>query len=145
LLNSSQPLTDGNIGNQMVQNKANQLAQNTAQMVQTGVLIKSDTVDQNSFVVGREVEDNGNVTNPRIQFVVSSAQDHLKTKLLGAKVLDKILVEEGKAKLELLEIYSISQAPTPSPDANPAAASAPEATNTDATASTDAASAPAEA
>ena len=123
LLNSSQPLTNENISSVMVQNKADKLAENTALMVQNGILVKSETVDNNSFVVGREVMDSGEVINPRIQFTVESTQEHLKVKILGAKVLDKILVEEGKAKLELLEIYSISEAPAPqaAPEAAPQA------------------------
>jgi hypothetical protein len=123
LINSSQELSDANISTVMVQNKADQLAQNTASMVQNGVLTQSETIEANSFVVGREVEDNGNVINPRIQFTVGSAQENLRAKLLGAKVLDKILVEEGKAKLEVLEIYSINEpsAPQSAPQAAPEA------------------------
>lgn len=113
LQNAGKELSADNISVAMVQNKADQLERNTAQMVQNGLLVKSETVNDNSFVVGREVMDDGNIINPRIQFVVNSAQDSLKAKLLGAKVLDKILVEEGKAKLELLEIYSINEPQAP--------------------------------
>lgn len=126
LIAAGQPLTETNIANVMVQNKADKMAENTQQMVTQGVLVKSDTVDANSFIVGREIEDNGNVINPRIQFTVESAQDHLKAKVLGAKVLDRILVEEGKAQLEVLEIYSINE--PKAPEASPApAAAAPDA------------------
>jgi hypothetical protein len=113
LLNEGKGLSDTNISTVMVQNKADQLASNTAAMVENGVLVKADTVENNSFIVGREVEDSGVVTNPRIQFTLESAKENLKANLLGAKVLDRILVQEGKAKLEILEIYSINQPVAP--------------------------------
>jgi len=113
LLNASKELSNDNIASVMVDNKAAKLAENTNNLVKNGVLVQTDSVDNNSFVVGREVMDDGVVINPRIQFTVESSQDNLKTKLLGAKVLDKILVQEGKAQLEILEIYSINEPKAP--------------------------------
>ena len=126
LLNTGKELNNANISSTMVENKAAKLAENTAQLVNKGILVQQDTVDNNSFVVGREVMDDETVVNPRIQFTVESAQEQLKAKLLGAKVLDRILVGEGKAKLELLEIYSIHepQAPAAAPAAPTEAAPA---------------------
>jgi hypothetical protein len=120
LLSSGKEVSNTNIGNLMVENKAAELAVGTAQMVNNGILVANETVEENSFVVGREVLEDGSVINPRIQFTVESTMPHLKAKLLGAKVLDKITVEEGKAALEVLEIYSINQpqAPQAQPEAS---------------------------
>lgn len=119
LLSSNQPITLAAIDAEMVQEKVEKMSKGTADLVTAGVLATTESVESNSFVVGRELMDDGTVVNPRIQFSVESTQPHLKAKILGAKVLDKILVEEGKAKLEVLEIYSIN---TPTPPSAPAAA-----------------------
>jgi len=114
LLQANNPqLTDAAMSNLMIEGKANKMSADTQQAVSNGVLVSTDVVTENCFVVGREVEDNGNVINPRIQFTVESAKEQFRARILGAKVLDRILVEEGKAKLELLEIYSINQPKAP--------------------------------
>ena len=114
LLQSNNPqLTDTAMSNLMVEGKASKMNESTQQAVNSGVLVATDTVTENCFVVGREIEDDGNVVNPRIQFTVESAKEQFRARILGAKVLDRILVEEGKAKLELLEIYSIHQPKAP--------------------------------
>ena len=126
LLNAGKELNDLNIASVMVQNKADKMAQDTASAVQQGILVKSDTVDKNSFVIAREVMDDGSVINPRLQFTVEGAQENLKTKVLGAKVADKIMLVEGKANIEVLEIYSITEPAAPQA-ASDAAETAPQA------------------
>lgn len=113
LLRSGKELSDANIANLMVEGRANKMAEGTQELVQKGVLTTGETVDENSFVIVREVMDDGSVINPRMQFTVESAKPHLRDKIMGAKILDKITIQEGKAKLEVLEIYSIQQPKAP--------------------------------
>lgn len=121
LLREDKELSDANISNRMIEKKATKMAEGTETLVKQGILVANETVDENCFIVGRELMEDGSVVNPRIQFTVESTKPLLKAKILGAKVLDKISVEEGKASLEVLEIYSIHQ-----PKA-PAAPNAPQA------------------
>lgn len=113
LLRAGKELSDANISNLMIEDKTLKMTEGTQSLVKNGVLVANDTVDENCFVVGRELLDDGSVLNPRIQFTVESATPNLRAKILGAKVLDKIQVVEGKASMEVLEIYSIHQPKAP--------------------------------
>lgn len=142
LLNAGQPLSDSNIASQMMQNKANKLAEDVAAAVVNGVLTPSDTIDAKSFVVCREVLDDGRVVNPRLQFTMENAVADLQPKLLGAKVLDKIVTTEDKPRLEVAEIYTINE--QKAPDAPPAASTS-EALDLSASPAPEAEAAPAQA
>lgn len=120
LTNSGKALSPENISVIMIGHKAAKLAEGTQNLINNGILVVTNQVAEDSFIVGREVEEDGTVTNPRIQFTAEATQPHLKEKLLGKKVLDRIVVEEGKAQLELLEIYQITQ-PQQAPAAAPQA------------------------
>ncbi len=108
---SGQEMTDEVLAKIMVQNNVEELAKKVTDLVAQGVLAAAEEVSPNSFVVGRELSEDGTIVNPRMQFVVSALQaGEVKAKFPGAKVGQILTLEEGKWRFEVLEIYDI-QAP----------------------------------
>lgn len=99
-------LTDDNINNAMVKIKENSLKEKVDEMLERNLIEKTEEIETDSFVVGRELNKDGGVENPRIQFLVESLSDHFKSKLLGKKAGD-LASEDGKLDLEIMEVYKI--------------------------------------
>jgi hypothetical protein len=127
-------LSDDSITKVMIQNNVDDLKSKVDGLVASGQLaLTSDPLTLNTFVVGREVNAEGEVANPRLQFVVGSLNADLQPKLVGKTAGDVIEFQEGKLKFEILEAYTIvPPAPPAAPDAPPADA-APAADATPAT------------
>jgi len=78
-------------------------------LVEQGVLVRNDDseISEKNFVVGRELDTEANVTNPRVQFSVGSVDPELKKQILGKKVGDVVAYSEGQDSLEVTEVYDI--------------------------------------
>ena len=74
-----------------------------------GVLVKNDDaeISDKSFVVGREIDTEGNVTNPRVQFSVGSVDPDVKKQIYGKKLGDVVAYSESQDSLEITEVYDI--------------------------------------
>lgn len=105
--NQGEALTNDVLDRLMQQNNAESLKSKVDAFVAQGILVPAESVKQNSFLVGRELAEDGTVVNMRIQFVVASAQKEAQDKLVGAKVGDVVSFEEGKPKLEVLEVFDV--------------------------------------
>lgn len=117
-------LNDEVIAKIMVENNIEELKGKVTDLVEKGILVSSDTVGPNSFVVGRELDETGKVENPRMQFITSQLNPDVKDKFPGAKVGQVLKLQEGKWNFEVQEIYDIV---TPkAPEAAETSAPAPE-------------------
>lgn len=129
---NGEQVNDEVISRIMVENNVEELKEKVTDLVNQGILASAEEVTAQSFVVGRELGDDGAIVNPRMQFVVSATQEHVRPKFLGAKVGQVLDLEEGKWKFEVQEIYSI-QTPQPPQAAQQAdAEAAPQAAALDA-------------
>lgn len=108
---AGKPLTDENLASIMIENNVTELKGKVDGLITQGILVTEETVSADSFVVGREVDENGEVQNPRLQFAVASLQNDLKDKLIGQKTSSVVVFEEGKLSFEVMEVYKI-QSPT---------------------------------
>lgn len=111
----------------MVENNIEELKNKVTNLVSQGILIASEEVTLNSFIVGKEVSEDGTVQNPRMQFVVSALAADVRDKFPGAKVGQTLDLQEGKWKFEVSEIYSIQTPKSPEEVSAPEAPAAPEA------------------
>jgi hypothetical protein len=120
-------LNDEVISKIMVDNNIEELASKVTDLVAKGVLEKSEEVTSNSFVVGREIDKDGKIANPRMQFVVSALAPQVKDKFPGKKAGDILTLEEDKWKFEIQEVYNIivPTAPQATEEAAPQADSTP--------------------
>ena len=106
--NSGSQLTDEVLSEIMVQNNIDDLKQKVTNLLNAGFLVSQEAVELNSFIVGRDVKDDGSVINPRIQFALRAIEDEaIRNKLLGAKAGDTLTLEEGKAMFQVMETYLI--------------------------------------
>jgi len=71
---------------------------------------KKKKIHERSFVVGRELDEESNVVNPRMQFALASLNEEAKTKVTGKKIGE--LVEDFSGDgltLEITELYDIAE------------------------------------
>lgn len=104
---SGQPLNDEVIAKIMVENNVQELKEKVTNLVAQGILVTAEEIGPNSFIVGRELADDGTVQNPRMQFVASALAADIRDKFTGAKAGQKLKLQEGKWNFEIQEVYNI--------------------------------------
>lgn len=100
--------TEENIRDAVVEQKAAMLKSTLEDLKNNGSLVTSNEVSDKSFIVAREVNDKGEVTNPRTQFAYQALKEEEKPAILGKKPGD--LVKFGASEtlfMEIEEIYDI--------------------------------------
>jgi hypothetical protein len=107
LQNRELPLSEGNINEVVVEMKVNSLKERVDQMLQQGAIKVTDVVGEDSLIVSRELNKEGKVENPRLQFLVGRLIDELKSRFVGKKTGDLIQGEENKLDIEIMEIYDL--------------------------------------
>lgn len=108
-------VTDEVIDRIMVENNVEDLTNKVSNMVTQGIISPEQTVSENSFVVGKEADAEGKVSNPRVQFVLMTLNPEIRTQFVGAKVGDALTFQDGKLVFTILESYKINEAPTSAP------------------------------
>ena len=123
--------TDDVIERIMRENAIEELKQKVLIMQAQGMLSPSEQIAPNSFIVGQDINDQGEIVNHRFQFALYAIQPpELRTKFAGARVGDVLNLQEGKLKFRVMEIYTIQEpkpaeaAPAAPADAAPAASDA---------------------
>lgn len=106
-------LSDEVIAKIMVENNVEELKEKVQNFVNSGALASAEEVGPNSFVVGRELADDGSIANPRMQFLVQSLNPEVRDKFPGAKAGQILTLQEGKWKFEVLEIYNVQTPKSP--------------------------------
>lgn len=115
----------------MIMAKVADLKSRVDNLLASGTLTAATEVSDNSFIVGEELDKDGKVTNPRIQFGVGALSPEIREKFKGGTVGSNIALEG--ASLSLLEIYDIVMPAAPAaptlevaPEQVPAPEAAPE-------------------
>ena len=98
------------VKNIMVDDAASQMESTVAKFVEQGLLSRNDLeiIGEDSFIVGRELDKEGNVSNPRVQIIVKDADEKVRLALTGRKVgeiIESVLIDD--LDLEILENYLI--------------------------------------
>lgn len=105
-----QQISSRQVNSLLIADAAKELEAKVEFLVNQGVLSldNSKDIDDNSFVVGRELNSEGEEINPRVQFAVRSLRKEGQDKVLGRKTGDLILGEDGFS-MEILQVYSINE------------------------------------
>lgn len=106
-------VTDDQVAALMIQNNVKELQEKVQGYVDQGTLVKSEESNERSFLVGKEIDDDGKVLNERVQFAAGAMRDELRAKVMGKKVGDKVQFSEGTLSLEITEIYEIKPPSAP--------------------------------
>lgn len=85
------------------------------QMVETGVLTATDVVEDDTLVVGREFDANGELTSDRVQAVFSMFAESVRNGIKGQGV--GAVYETPQGKFEVLEIYKFVKPTLPTEEA----------------------------
>lgn len=105
---AGEPVNDEVIARIMIENNVEELNQRVKAFIAQGILGASEQINQNSFVVGSENDDQGKVINPRLQFALFALdKPEVREKFIGGRVGDVLNLEEGKLKFRVQEIYQI--------------------------------------
>jgi hypothetical protein len=143
-INAGGTITDDSLSKYMIENNVSELAKKVSDMVTSGLLVASDTVSKDSFVVINEADPSGTVVNPRMQFLLSALQhEEVRNKLEGAKVGSNIAVGDQGASINVLESYNVVTPQAPAADAPAESQDAQYASYSDAAAPAASDSAPA--
>ena len=123
-------ISDETISKLMVDQNVAELKEKVTVLISQGILVASDEpLADSSFVVGQEVDTDGKIVNPRIQFTLGSIQPEIREKIKAGKIGEAIELQEGKLKFLITETYKIvaPKAPEAQAEAAPALAAVPEA------------------
>lgn len=87
-----------------------ELASRIQFLLDKGALTRDDEtpIDEKSFVVGRTIDAEGNVVNPRLQFAVATVEPELSKALMGKKLGEVVGYSEGEDPFEITEVYRIA-------------------------------------
>mgnify|MGYP000461383818 CR=1 FL=1 len=106
------------IDNLLVEESINELKAQVSFLQENGVLLRSESgeIEERSFVVGRELDEEKNVINGRIQFAVTAIVEDARHSVMGKKAGESVTNADGTT-LEILEVYSIAEGVEKNPNA----------------------------
>lgn len=108
LVNEGRSLSNENINEKVVMLKEQALKDKVQNLVDAGQIKAAEEATDNSLIVARELNKDGTVENPRIQFLTSRLIEELQNKFVGKKVGELIKGDGNKLDLEIMEIYDIT-------------------------------------
>lgn len=105
LINDGKDLSLDNINEKAIELKALSLKDRVDQGLKEGKIIAVDEVTEKSLIISRELDQDGTVANPRLQFALEKLIPEIKEKFVGKKVGELVKTEDGKYDIEIMEIY----------------------------------------
>jgi len=102
-------VTNSSVNQIVINETAKDLGKKVKFLTDQGVLVTDNgsPISEKSFVVGRELDDDSNEVNPRVQFAVGSLDGNLNRQIIGHKLGDVFKLEGAETNLEIMEVYSI--------------------------------------
>jgi hypothetical protein len=102
-------ISGDSINKMMVEENIKVLEMKVQHLIDNGILLKNDDAEiaDDVFFVGRELDEEGAVLNPRIQWAAQTVDESLKKLCYGLKTGDIAKNEESNTSLEILEVYKI--------------------------------------
>lgn len=101
------------VAKKLVAIQVREMEEKINRLVELGALVESETgvVEDRSFVVGREIDKEGNEINPRLQFAVTqqSINEAIREKVMGSKVGEVVSFSDDGLDLEITKVYTIKE------------------------------------
>lgn len=103
------PINNEQVNSIIIQQNVEELKTKVNFLIEQGVLKKSEenVIGENSFVVGRELDEEKNVLNPRLQFAYATLNEKGKELVKGKTLGDMVKNENNDGHLEIVEIYDV--------------------------------------
>jgi hypothetical protein len=105
------------------------LKSQVAEYVASGHLTAADEVSDGTYLVAEEMNPDGTLANPRVQFRLDSQDETTQAALKGKKAGDTVSFGENKFSVKILEVYTLSEPKAPEAEASgtePVEAQTPE-------------------
>lgn len=108
-----QQISSKQVNSLLVSDAAKELEGKVNFLVDQGILSLDGNSEINdlSFVVGREINSEGEEVNPRVQFAVKSLEKDGQEKVLGKKTGDLVAGDDG-ISMEILQVFAITEPKT---------------------------------
>lgn len=108
-----QQISSKQVNSLLVSDAAKELEGKVNFLVGQGILSLDNGSEINdlSFVVGREINSEGEEINPRVQFAVKSLEKDGQDKVLGKKSGDLVAGDDG-ISMEILQVFAITEPKT---------------------------------
>ncbi len=76
-----------------------------------GAIVKKDDkiTDERTFIVGKQVNQEGKETVPRLQFAIMTLSEEVKKYFMNKKLGDKVQMEGESDVVEIMEVYDIPE------------------------------------
>ena len=120
-------ISDASVSSILIKLNVSDLIVQTAGYVAAGHLKATDAVTADSFLACEEINSEGTVVNPRIQFRLDSQPKETQDSLAGKKAGDLVSFGEKKFSVKILEVYTLQNPPVPPTQEAPQAAATTEA------------------
>jgi hypothetical protein len=99
------PITRENVKQRVIEASVAELKRKVDELLVNGVLVPTEEIAEDSFVVGHQEDRDGNVVNKRIQFLVSTFDPETQAKILSKKAGETVDLGEDQPLLYILEVY----------------------------------------
>jgi len=104
---SEEPLSEKAVNDFVISQQVEERKQQIEVLKTQGVLVPSEEVKENAFVIGKEITSEGEVVSPRTQASLKSLPEEVRGALLNKKVGDLVVFKEGTLSFLLDEVYDI--------------------------------------
>lgn len=121
-------ITADSVSALIVKMNVNDLKAQAEEYLKNGNIAVVDAVVENGFLVCEEINSEGAVVNPRVQFRLDSQEKKTQEALLGKKAGDQVFFGENRFDVKILEVYQLTTPKTAEETAAeaPATETAPE-------------------
>lgn len=100
-------ITVSSVSELVVKMNVEDLTAQVAAYVENGHLVSAEEVSEKSYLVCEELNADGSLANPRIQFRLDSQDEATATSLKGKRAGDVVSFGENKFSAKILEVYSV--------------------------------------
>lgn len=103
-------ITDETLEERIVQMKVDKMEQSVKKLLEENKIELAQDVTEDSLVVSRELNKDGTVANPRLQFIPSRLHEQTREKFVGKKSGDLVTGDgEDSLDVEIFEVYNFVQ------------------------------------
>lgn len=107
-------LNEKNVNDYQIAQQVKELKEKVDLLVSQGVLLEVPEITKGTdFVIGQEVNEEGEVISPRTQATIQTLPQEVQDKLMGKKAGDLVSFDQGKLSFLVKEVYSIQSNEAP--------------------------------
>lgn len=111
IVSSGETLNIQAINQKIVEANVAELTKRLELLKENNLLLPTDDIQADSFVVAKQTGKNGEIINARMQFLVSTMDEEIQMKILSKKAGETVIFGEDEPDLYIMEVYKTVVAP----------------------------------